>query len=237
MMFKTFPQTAALFVLGLFDTSTSALALCCTELKLKLRFFSDAEDFLAETLQHSPDCLIIDLDEFPNAAVLQADLARHGYRGTVIAAASDLDVDTAIKVMEQGALTVLKKPLELESSRAYLKNALVVANHDRELHVKYLSFAEKQAGLTPRQCNILWSVLEGLPTKAIAAKLDVSNRLVELERSRLLKVFGADSTTELALKVGEFLTLQRAFTHLHAPHFSRLRVTAERPLPHSPDEE
>jgi FixJ family two-component response regulator len=181
--------------------------------------------------------LIVDLDEFPNAAVLQMDLANRGYRGAVIAAATDLDVDTAIKVMEQGALTVLKKPLEVEACRMYLRNALELANHDRELHAKYLSFAEKQAVLTPRQCNILSSVVEGLPTKAIAIKLDVSNRLVELERSRLLKVFGAESITELALKVGEFLTLQRAFTHQHAPHFARLRVTAERQLPHSPDED
>jgi len=236
-MFQTFPQAAALYVLGLFDSSTSALALCCTELKLKLRFFSESQEFLSETLQHSPDCLIIDLDEFPNAAVLQTDLANRGFRGAVIAAASDLDVDTAIKVMEQGALTVLKKPLEVEGCRLYLQSALELTTHDRELHSKYLSFAEKHAVLTPRQCNILSSVLEGLPIKAIAVKLDVSHRLVELERSRLLKVFGAESITELALKVGEFLTLQRAFTHQPAPHFSRLRGAAERRLPHLSDED
>ena len=210
------------------DSSSEALDTCCRRLGLQLRIFSQTSDFLAESLIQIPDCLIIDLDRVVAATSLLSELGKRGYSGVIIAAASELDVATAVEVMERGCLTILKKPLETARLELYLKQAVELVQQHKELQARYLSFLEKQSGLTSRQCEILWGVLNGQPTKAIALKLDISNRLVELERSRLLKTFDAESTTELALRVGEFLALQRTLAPQHGPHFARLRASAER---------
>ncbi len=228
--------TSSLYILGPPSTANCPLVACAKQLKVQLRFFSQVTDFLSEVLNEPPDCLVLDLDSFSNAIELQAELTRRGCRAVVIATATELDVDTVLGVMEQGALTVLKKPLQAADCEHYLRGAIALARQDRELQFAYSSFEEKQATLTSRQREVLWLVLDGLPTKTIAAKLDVSNRLVELERARLLRIFEAESTTELALKVGEFLMLQRTMAHRVAPHFSKLRSTVARRQSETPDE-
>lgn len=228
--------TPSVYVLGPTDASSAGLAACLKHLKLQIRYFSQAAEFLSEALNKPSDCLVIDLDGSFQATEIQTQLTRHGCRSVVIAIATDLDVDMAIEVMEHGALTLLRKPLQPEICELYMQRALYLARDENELRSAYVNFVEQQAGLSTRQRDILWSVLAGQPSKAIAAKLDVSNRLVELERSRLLKIFQSDSTTELAFKVGEFLTLQRTLAHSYPPNFSRLRIPVERDTPRTPDE-
>lgn len=58
--------------------------------------------------------------------------------------------------------------------------------------------------LTDRQRTVLGSIVEGLPTKTIAKQLGFSNRLVEMERSVLLRQFSVTSTPELTLKYGQY---------------------------------
>ena len=228
-------NSPALFLLGTLDTALAELAAAAEQLQLRIRHWTDERELIAQAVDQAPECLVIDLDRFPHASQLQMELNQGSCPSIVIAIGTQLDVDTAIEVMERGALTLLRKPLQQSNCERYLSRAVQLARQQRELHFTYRNFIDKQAGLSSRQQDILWSVLAGLPTKAIAAKLDVSNRLVELERSRLLKVFQSESTTELALKVGEFLMLQRTLALPRRQHFARLRYPVDSRPPHSPD--
>ena len=58
--------------------------------------------------------------------------------------------------------------------------------------------------LTDRQMVVLRAIIEGCPTKAIARRLGVSDRLIEMERSVLLRSFGVASTPELTLRYGQY---------------------------------
>ncbi len=217
------------------DKLDATLILCAKRLDIELRFFSRLADVLSASLESPPDCLVIDLDSISNTADLQLQLTLMDGHSVVIAIASDIDVDMANHLMESGVLNLLKKPLEGSHLENCLREAVKLSEQKRELQAAYANFQMKQTALTARQRDILWSVLDGLPTKAIAAKLDVSNRLVELERARLLKIFESESTTELAFKVGELLMLERTLTHRHQPHLSRLRASAMSNPPWAPD--
>lgn len=228
--------TSSVYVLGARDTAIDRLAGCNGHREPQIRYFSQPDEFISMAVKKSPDCLMIDLDAGPHTCELQVQLVQRGCRAIVIAIATRPDVEAAIKVMEGGALTLLRKPLQLDICEYYLQRALKLARDERQMRSAYASLLEKEAGLSSRQRDILWSVLNGQPSKAIAAQLDVSNRLVELERSRLLKIFQSESTTELALKFGEFIALRRAFACDPSPNFSRLRSPVDRDPPRTPDE-
>jgi len=74
--------------------------------------------------------------------------------------------------------------------------------------------------LTPRQRTVLSQVLDGNPTKAIAMRHQVSKRLVEAERSVLLRRFEVDGSADLALVMGQFRMLNRLQFRTDASHDS-----------------
>ena len=85
-----------------------------------------------------------------------------------------------------------------------------------ELEVRYVKTHEAISELSERQRNVLAGVCTGRPTKRIARDLGVSQRLIELERSRLLEVFEVATATEIASRMGEYRAL-RAFGVIQFP--------------------
>ena len=223
-------------VLGTPEASDVTLIVCAKRLGIHLHFYHQPIEFIEAALENPPDFLIIDLDCFSDATNLQLELKREGCRSIIIAIASGLNVENAIQLMEGGALTLLQKPVQESQLEGYLRKAIELSNQDRELRTNYAGFVEKLTALSPRQRDVFWSVIDGQQSKTIAFKLSVSVRLIELERARLLKIFGAESTAELAFKVGELLMVGRTLSGDRQPHFLRLRSTVKSHPPRPPDE-
>ncbi len=72
-----------------------------------------------------------------------------------------------------------------------------------ELETRFAETSRAIGRLTERQRAVLDCVCAGQPTKAIAMQLKVSKRLIELERSKLLRAFNATGTAEIAVRIGE----------------------------------
>jgi two-component system, LuxR family, response regulator FixJ len=156
----------------------------------------------------------------------QAELTRHKIYSSAVATVAHCELAAVIRVMEQGAVTVMEKPLTRPRVQQALQKALFVVQRERELQRTYEDFATKNQALTNRQRSVLAGVVNGKPTKLIAAELDVSIRLVELERAHLIRAFEVDSNAELAQRYGEYVILKRLRTvSPPAPHvdFAGLR--------------
>ncbi len=65
-----------------------------------------------------------------------------------------------------------------------------------------------EAALSIREANVLESVITGMPNKATAKQFSVTERAIEMIRSRLMKKFGVNSAAELIALASELTTLR-----------------------------
>lgn len=99
---------------------------------------------------------------------------------------------------------VIERPVRSEWLIDRMTDMLESTSEQTRLHRMHASVDTAINRLTERQQTVLGSIVKGLPTKTIAKQLGVSNRLIEMERSVLLRQFSVTSTPELTLKYGQY---------------------------------
>ncbi len=176
--------------------------------------YSSSEAFLADAPFRRPGCLIVDMKQPSlNGDELHRQLAEHVNPLPMIVISDSATVETSVRVMEKGAITLLEKPFEPGMLRQYIEKAIEYDRCQTDIYDRYRELQRRWAKTSERQRRVLDLIVEGLPSKAIAVKLDVSQRTIEIERSRLLSSFDAESTPELVAKTTEYRVLMRFGYH------------------------
>lgn len=126
------------------------------------------------------------LEEFPKVAILMLSMhSEHtlvrqalgaGARGYVLKSAKDMELVDAVRQIAAGK-TVLDPQI---SDLAALKG-------------------ERNAGLTPRELEILQMIVDGKSNKEIAARLDLSANTVAVHRANMMEALGLHKTAELVV--------------------------------------
>jgi DNA-binding NarL/FixJ family response regulator len=126
-------------------------------------------------LQSAPETLVLMLSmHTEDTWVRQAMEA--GARGYVLKNAMDLELGSAIRRIVNGE-TVIDGQLSLQEN---LKG-------------------ERNAGLTPREVEILQLICDGKSNKEIAAQLDLSANTVAVHRANIMDALGIHKTAELVV--------------------------------------
>ncbi|OZY84221.1 DNA-binding response regulator [Cellvibrio mixtus] len=165
--------------------------------------FNSAEAFLSAYSPRPCECVISDM-RMPGVSGLQLHKvlqARYPVPPPLIIVTGYAEVSAAVEAMKQGAFDFVEKPIQGHQFLEKLQAALALS---RELHHQRLQLATREARialLTPKEQEVLQEVLEGLSSKDIAAKLNLSVRTVENHRARIME----------KLRVGSALELMRAF--------------------------
>ncbi len=167
------------------------------------RSFGTVEDFLRLPMEgRNPGCILLDfvLSGCDGLSFLKEYRERLDAM-PVIVLTGHADVPLAVDFMKAGASTLLKKPYEasnllgcIEKAVVWDRNSLRQRQHVERCH-------ECLERLTPRQEQIVESMLEGLPNKTIATKLGVSERTIETERAEIIRTFGVKNAVELAVMI------------------------------------
>ena len=108
------------------------------------------------------------------------------------------DVPTAVDAVRRGAFDFCEKPYSGNAlvdrvEQALAQSALLLQARRQAVRVR-----TRQADLTERDRDVMRLVVEGLPNKLIADRLDVSIRTVEVHRSRVFHKMEVTSAVELA---------------------------------------
>ncbi len=125
------------------------------------------------------------------------ELAARRTNAPVIMITGHGDIPAAVEAMKCGAVDFLEKPYRgaalLESVRR-----TIALDEDRfaadALRNQLLSHYES---LTNDERNVLWLTAEGKPDKAIALRLDLSLRTIQLRRASVMRKMGAPSRAAL----------------------------------------
>jgi FixJ family two-component response regulator len=164
--------------------------------------FGSTAAMLATQLPDRPGCLILDV-RLPGLGglELQSKLIAMGNKLPVIFMTGFGDVPMTVRAMKAGALDFLTKPFRDQE----ILDAVSVAI-DRDISRRSASSVaaevEELAGsLTPREYEVMESVVAGRMNKQIAHQLGVSEITVKVHRSRVMQKMRVTSVADLVRKV------------------------------------
>jgi two-component system CheB/CheR fusion protein len=165
----------------------------------EVRDFADCESFLESFRPGQGACLLIDayLPRMKGLELLQR-LKNAGHPLPTIMITGHSDVPMAVQAMKSGAYDFLEKPFSRSDLLASLDRALEQSRDAGKVTAWQKDAADRVAGLTPRQFEIMELVLAGHPSKNIAADLHISQRTVENHRASIMEKTGSKSLPALA---------------------------------------
>jgi two-component system response regulator FixJ len=184
------------------DAIRAALRLLLKSVGLAATPLSSAQEFLASYQPQQPGCLILDV-RMPGMSGLdlQQELNVRGAIIPVIFITGHGDVPMAVEAMQQGAFDFLQKPFRDQDLIDRIQRALAKDQAERTQLQERDRIKERLESLTAREREVLDLVTSGKPNKIMAADLGVSQRTVEVHRSRVMEKMGASSLAQLVRMV------------------------------------
>ncbi|MCA9069499.1 MAG: DNA-binding response regulator, partial [Planctomycetaceae bacterium] len=107
------------------------------------------------------------------------------------------DVPIAVTAMKSGAVDFLEKPFQPNDLLTKVEEALRQDLIRQLLRSQRIKKKKKFERLTRREKETLELLRQGFPNKAIAAKLHITERAVEMRRARIMEKLEAQSIAEL----------------------------------------
>ncbi len=169
------------------------------------RGFASAGSFHDFYESSMPGCLLLDVRlPVQSGPELYEQLVREGKRLPVIFTTAHADVSTAVAAMKTGAIEFFEKPFDRQMLLARIDEALVLDAEWRRREADYRAVDARMSRLSQRERETLQLILWGTSNKAMASKLYISQRAVEMRRAAIMRKLQVRSLVEL---------LELAITH------------------------
>jgi two-component system response regulator FixJ len=163
-----------------------------------VRSFASADDYLGAGADHGGGLLLLHWCQ-PGATSGAALLTHVAQRPDIAAfvAAERLSLAETRIMLRGGARDLLPAPLDPQLVRWTLDRAYGAWQLDQQERALHRGAEARLAALTPRERDILDAIAAGLGNKAIARRLDLSPRTVEVHRANIMRRAEAGSIAEL----------------------------------------
>lgn len=177
---------------------TDGLKLLLTAAGLSVETYPNAQAFLDEYRPERSGCVVADI-RMPGMSglELQEYLVADGTHIPLIILTGHGDVSAAVRALKGGAVDFLEKPFNAQTLLEQINRAIAKDAETRRAEEREAEVARCLARLTPREAEILELIINGHANKVIAAELSISERTVELHRSRIMRKMQARSVTDL----------------------------------------
>ena len=160
--------------------------------------YASAQDFLDSYEPGRAGCLLLDI-RMPEMSglELQQELDRRAIDLPVIILTGHGNVQVAVNAMKAGAVDFIEKPFNNELLLDRVQRALSEGVKAREARLGQEAIKDRMARLTPRERQVLEQVIAGDTNKGVARQLGISEKTVELHRSRVMEKMQAGSLAAL----------------------------------------
>ncbi len=180
------------------EATQRVLAELAASMQYGFQGFSSGQEFLDALDPDQPGCLIVEVRlRGISGLQLQRSLAAKELALPVLFLTAHADVPTAVRAMRAGAVHFLEKPFREAEMWDAIHEAILLDGNGRKRLVRRRFIEERLQRLTIKQEQLLELLVQGKPTRAIAAELGVSVRTVELRRAKLMKRMEVSTLPEL----------------------------------------
>ena len=163
--------------------------------------FSSAESFLDGVEGTLEGVMLLDQRMTGMSGLeLQGELDKRGIDLPIIFITGHGDVRMSVKAVKAGAIDFLEKPFSNEDLLVSIREAFLYADTSQKSGNRLAELRERQATLTTREKEVLQHVVAGQSNRHLADLLGVSDRTIEVHRSRVMKKMGAESLPDLVRK-------------------------------------
>lgn len=180
------------------DAVRDSLQLMLESVGRETEAFNSADTFLNSYHPNMAGCIVLDI-RMPgmNGMELQRKLNELNAILPIIFVTGHGDVPMAVEAMQQGALDFVQKPYREQELLDKISMAMNLDTENRASLEQQQLILERMQGLTPREQDVLALMVEGKANKVIAIDLDISQRTVEIHRSRVMEKLQANSLAHL----------------------------------------
>jgi two-component system response regulator TtrR len=172
---------------------------------LEVETHRTATEFLDEYDPERPGCLVLDVRmKEMNGLELQEKLVADGDCLPIIFVTGYGDVPTSVQAMKRGAVDFLEKPIADQGFVTRVHEAIDMDLRRRSMERQRRELLSRIKRLTPREREVMQGLLEGKPSKRIAAELGISVKTALRHRSRVLQKLRVQCDTELIRRFLEY---------------------------------
>lgn len=165
---------------------------------LSAETFATADEFFSTPRAAGPSCLVLDVRLPGHSGLdLQERLSRSGAEIPIIFITGFGSVPQSVRAMKGGAVDFLEKPFDNQTLLDAVTRALDRSAGEAARRVEMEEIAAREATLTFREKQVLALIVAGLPNKAVAAELFLSEKTVKIHRANVMRKMRAASFAEL----------------------------------------
>jgi FixJ family two-component response regulator len=160
--------------------------------------FGSAEDFLEQVGEGVHGCVLLDL-RLPGMTglELQTTLSSRKFPLQILVLTAHGDIATARRALKAGAFDFIEKPIDPVQLIPAIEAALAIEATEIEIAARRSAFERKLARLTPRERQVLESVVSGRHNREIAIDLGISSRTVEVYKARMMEKLQVERLSDL----------------------------------------
>src|SRR6516164_9289595 len=166
---------------------------------LHIREFSSVSDFLQADPWDGPTCLVLDVRMPGRSGLeLQRDLAAENRQVPIIFITAHADVPMTVQAMKGGAIEFLTKPFRDQDLIDAVEAGLARDRARRESDQALETLRARFDTLSSREREIMLQVTAGRLNKQIANDIGITESMVKVHRTNLMRKMKARSLPELS---------------------------------------
>ncbi|MEH6552132.1 MAG: response regulator [Pseudomonadales bacterium] len=197
------PDTLAqVYIVDDDEAVRESLALLLDSVGQASQCYESAGHFLDAYSNEMAGCIVLDI-RMPsmNGMELQRKLNEINSILPIIFVTGHGDVPMAVEAMQHGAVDFIQKPYREQDLLDKINIAISLDASQRETLKELLQIAERIDSLTAREKEVMGMMVDGNANKVIAIDLGISQRTVEIHRSRVMEKMGTNSLAHLVRMV------------------------------------
>ena len=164
--------------------------------------FSSPSEFLEVYDENRPGCIVLDI-RMPGMSGIELQSRLNGMHCLlpIIFITGHGDVPMAVQAIKNGAMNFIQKPFRDQELLDLVTDALKLDTQQRKELLEHKEILRRLSTLTDREREVLHRVVEGKANKVIAADINLSQRTIEIHRSRVMEKMGTKSLAHLVRQI------------------------------------
>ncbi|MEQ8315929.1 MAG: response regulator transcription factor [Phycisphaerales bacterium] len=199
-------KAATVFIVDDDPSMRDSLRWLIESVGLNVEPFSNADAFLEEFSGDAPGCLVLDVRMPGTSGMELLDMLKgRGVKLPIIMISGHGDVPMAVQALKRGAIDFLEKPFRDQELLEQISRAIEVDEERRSQAASVAGIRGRLEKLTPREREVMELVVDGYANKQVAAKLGLSEKTIEVHRSRVMSKMRARTLpclVKMAVAVG-----------------------------------